>query len=100
TAQLRPEHPHFDGVRWQDSVLAAKAWSAPREIRLTTVQPADAGRVLDYLSSLSWVAALPESRREETLARIGAIVSAGETPRELRLHAVGGLTAADGGRER
>jgi SAM-dependent methyltransferase len=92
-ADLRPEHPHFDGVRWQDSVLAAKGWSAPREIRVSTVQPADAERLLDYLSSVSWVAALPESRRDETLARIGAIVSAGETPAELPLNVLIGLTA-------
>jgi SAM-dependent methyltransferase len=91
-ARLRPEHPHFDGVRWQDSVLAAKDWSAPREIRLTTVQPADAERVVDYLASVSWVAALPESRRDETLAQLGAIVNAGETPRELPLQIVIGLT--------
>jgi SAM-dependent methyltransferase len=90
---LRPEHPHFDGVRWQDSVLAAKGWSAPREIRVTTVQAADPARVVDYLSSVSWVAALSESERNETLARLGAIVSAGETPHELPLQIVIGLTA-------
>ena len=90
-ADLRPEHPAFDGVQWQDSVLAAKGWSAPREIRLTIVRPADPERLIDYLSSVSWVAALPESRREETLARIGAIVNAGEMPAELPLHVVVGL---------
>jgi len=91
--RLRPEHPHFDGVRWQDSVLAAKGWSAPREIRLTSVQPADPERLIDYLSSVSWIAALPESQRDDTLARLGAIVNAGETPRELPLRIVIGLTA-------
>ena len=40
---------------------------------------------------MSWVAALPESRREETLARIGAIMNAGEMPAELPLHVVVGL---------
>jgi SAM-dependent methyltransferase len=92
-ADLRPEHPHFDGARWQDSVLAAKGWSTPREIRVTTVQPADAERVIEYLSSVSWVAALPQSRRDETLARLGAIVNAGETPAELPLQVSVGLTA-------
>src|SRR5262249_23667423 len=96
-ARLRPEHPHFDGVRWHDSVLAAKGWSAPREIRLTTVQPADAGRLIDYLSSVSWVAALPGSQREDPLARLGAIGNAGETPRELPLQVVIGLTAVPSG---
>jgi SAM-dependent methyltransferase len=99
-ADLRPEHPHFDGVRWQDSVRAAKGWGAPREIRLTTVQPANADRLIDYFSSVSWVAALPESQRDQTLARLGAIVNAGETPAELPLHVVIGLTAAATGRER
>jgi len=92
-ADLRPEHPRFEGTRWQDSVLAATGWSTPREICLSTVQPADAERVIDYLSSLSWVAALPESGRKQTLARLGAIVSGGETPAELPLHVVIGLTA-------
>ena len=55
------------------------------------MQPADVERILDYLSSVSWVAALPESRREETLARIGAIMNAGEMPAELPLHVVVGL---------
>jgi SAM-dependent methyltransferase len=96
-ADLRPEHPHFNGVRWQDSVLAAKEWSAPREIRLTTVQPADAERTLDYLLSLSWVAALPKPQREETLALVDAIVRAGETPAVLPLHVVIGLTALAAG---
>jgi SAM-dependent methyltransferase len=99
-ADLRPEHPRFDGMRWQDSVLAAKGWSAPREIRLTAVQPADAEGVVDYLSSVSWIAALPESQRDETLARLGAIVNAGETPAELPLDVVIGLTVAATERER
>ena len=97
---LRPEHPHFDGARWQESVLAAKGWRAPREIRLTTVQPADAERVVDYLASVSWIAALPEAQREETLARLGTIVNAGQTPAELPLEVVIGLTAAATGCER
>ena len=97
---LRPEHPHFDGARWQESVLAEKGWRAPREIRLTTVQPADAERVVDYLASVSWIAALPEAQREETLARLGTIVNAGQTPAELPLEVVIGLTAPATGCER
>src|SRR5262249_36318371 len=97
---LRPEHPHFDGVGWRESVRAAKGWSAPREIRLTTVQPADAERGVDYLASVSWIAALPGAQREETLARLGTIVNAGQTPAELPLEVVIGLTAAATGRER
>jgi SAM-dependent methyltransferase len=91
-AALRPEHPHFDGPPWQDAVRAAGGWTEPREIRVTTSQPARPERMVDYLVSLSWVAALPEDQRADTLARIDAIVSAGETPAELPLHVRIGLT--------
>src|SRR5271165_507498 len=79
-AELRPEHPGFDGPSWQDAVRAAGGWTAPREIRLTSSQPFDVDRLLDYVASISWVAALPGDRRAETLARIGAIARAGTTP--------------------
>jgi SAM-dependent methyltransferase len=92
-ARLRPEHPHFDGPSWQDAVRAAGGWTEPREVRVSSAQPALPGRMLDYLASISWVAALPEDERAETLAQIGAIVDAGETPAELPLQVVIGLTA-------
>jgi hypothetical protein len=47
--------------------------------------------VLDYLASLSWVAALPDEERAATLARVGALVRAGQTPSQLPLHVVIGL---------
>jgi SAM-dependent methyltransferase len=87
-AALRPEHPHFDGPRWQDSLEAAGTWSPPREIRVTTYQSADPDRLLDYIASISWLAALPPDERSETLAQIGAIVRAGDTPAELPFHVV------------
>jgi hypothetical protein len=59
------------------------------------LQPAPPGRILDYLESISWVAALPEDRRAETLAKIGAIIRAGETPAELPVHVVVGLTSLE-----
>jgi SAM-dependent methyltransferase len=92
-AALRPEHPHFDGPPWQEAVRAAGGWTEPREIRVTTSQPARPERLVDYLASMSWVAALPEPRRAQTLARIDAIVRAGETPAELPVHVSIGLTA-------
>jgi len=92
-ADLRPAHPHFDGPPWQDAVRAAGDWTAPREIRLTIMRPAAPERLVDYLTSMSWVAALPEDQRAETMAQIGAIVSAGETPAELPMHVSIGLTA-------
>jgi SAM-dependent methyltransferase len=92
-AGLRPKHPQFDEPGWQDAVLKAGAWTAPRERRLTTLQPASPGRILDYLASISWMAALPEDQRAETLAKISAILSAGEMPAELPVHVVIGLTS-------
>ncbi len=90
---LRPEHPHFDGPPWQDSVRAAGGWSEPREIRVTTSQPARPERMVDYLGSMSWVAGLPEDERAETLARIDGLVRSGDTPAELPVHVVIGVTA-------
>lgn len=95
-ADLRPEHPHFDGPSWQAAMRAAVGWTVPREIRVTTSQPARPQRIVDYLASISWVAGLPEDQRAETLARIDAIVRAGETPAELPLHVQIGLAASDG----
>jgi SAM-dependent methyltransferase len=92
-AGLRPEHPHFDGPPWQDAVRATGGWTAPREVRVTSSQPAGPDQILDYLASMSWVAALPEDQRAETLARVRSIVSAGETPAVLPVHVVIGLTA-------
>jgi SAM-dependent methyltransferase len=92
-AELRPPHPQFDGPGWEDAVLSAGGWTALREARLTTLQPASPEQILDYLASISWVAALPEDQRTETLARIDAIISAGETPAELPIQVVIGLTS-------
>ena len=91
--RLRPEHPHFDGPPWQDAVRAAGGWSAPREIRVTSSHPAGPERIVDYVASVSWVAAMPEDKRAQTLAQVGALVDAGQTPAELPVHVVIGLTA-------
>lgn len=92
-ARLRPEHPHFDGPPWQDAVRTSGGWTAPREIRVTTSRPADPERMVDYLASMSWIAAMPDAQRAETLAQVGAIVDAGETPAELHVSVVIGLAA-------
>jgi SAM-dependent methyltransferase len=91
--RTRPEHPHFDGPSWRDAVTAAGGWTEPREIRVTTSHPADPERVVDHVASISWVAGMPEPERSETLAEIGALVNAGDTPDELPVHVVVGLTA-------
>ena len=90
---LRPEHPGFDGPPWQDAVRAADGWSEPREIRMTTFQPVVREQFVDYIASISWIAALPDERRAETLAQIAAIVSAGQAPAELPVHVILGLAA-------
>lgn len=90
---MRISHPKFDGPPWQESVRAAGGWTEPREIRMSASQPASPDRMVDYIASMSWVASLPEDQRTETLAKVGTIISAGETPHELPIHVAIGLTA-------
>jgi SAM-dependent methyltransferase len=90
-AGSRPEHPAFDGPPWQDAVRAAGGWSEPREIRLSYSQPASRDRIVDHLTSISWIAAMPDKERTAVARRMRAIVEAGETPPELPLHVVIGL---------
>jgi SAM-dependent methyltransferase len=92
-AELRPEHPQFDGPRWQDTALAEGCWAAPRQVQLTMSQPAGPEVVLDYIASMSWIAALSDDQHTETLARIGELITAGETPDELPIHVTIGLTS-------
>jgi SAM-dependent methyltransferase len=92
-ASLRPEHPHFDGPPWREKVREAGGWTPLREIRMSAAQPAQPQRIVDYIASVSWMAALPEPQRTETLAQIGTIISAGETPAELPIHVLIGLTS-------
>jgi SAM-dependent methyltransferase len=89
---LRPEHPGFEGPPWQDVVRGAGGWSEPREIRVTSSQAIDAQAIVDYLASISWIAAMPDEQRAETLAQLAALVAEGETPAELRVHVAIGLT--------
>jgi ubiquinone/menaquinone biosynthesis C-methylase UbiE len=91
-AGMRTAHPKFDGPPWQESVRTAGGWIEPREIRVTTTQPASPERMVDYIASISWVASLPEDQRTETLAKVDAIINAGETPNELPIHVAIGLT--------
>jgi SAM-dependent methyltransferase len=92
-ASLRPEHPSFDGPPWRDAVCAAGGWSEPREIRVTASHPAQPEQIVDYISSMSWIAAIPDDERRSTVERIRELVNAGETPAELPIHFVIGLTS-------
>ncbi len=90
----RPEHPHFDGPPWQEAVRESGGWGEPREIRVTTAQPTSPERVVDHLASMSWIAAMPDEERIATIEQMRALVSSGETPGELPIHFVIGVTSA------
>jgi SAM-dependent methyltransferase len=87
----RPEHPYFDGPTWSEAVRAAEGWGEPRELRVTTQQPAHPERMADWVASFSWVAAMPDPERAALLARVDAAVAAGETPPEMGVHVTVGL---------
>jgi ubiquinone/menaquinone biosynthesis C-methylase UbiE len=89
----RPEHPNFDGPPWQDAVRNAGGWLEPREIRVTASQRAEPERIVDHLNSVSWIAAMPEEEREASITRIRALVTGGETPADMPVHFVIGLTS-------
>jgi SAM-dependent methyltransferase len=87
------EHPQFQGPRWQDTARAESCWTEPRQLQLTMRQPAGPDVVLAYIASMSWIAALPDDQRTETITRIGEIIAAGETPDELPIHVTISLTS-------
>jgi SAM-dependent methyltransferase len=91
---LRPEHPFFDGTPWQDTVREADGWTDPRDVRVTISQPADPSRIVDYIASMSFVAALPDDHRADWLGKVARLVEEGEMPAELPIHFVIGLTRA------
>ena len=91
--QQRPEHPFFDGPSWQETVRAAGGWTEPRQVRVTTSQPARPERMVDYLNSVSWVAAMSEDERDEALGRMASLVEEGEMPAEIDVHVTIGLTS-------
>jgi SAM-dependent methyltransferase len=86
----RPEHPHFDGPPWHETIAHAGGWSEPRNIRVTTTTPWQPGQTRDFLESMSWVAAMAAPEREEMLEKVDELIGDGE-PRELPLHATIGL---------
>ena len=96
-ANSRPDHPHFQGEPWQDTVRVAPGWVAPREIRVTVSRPADSDRIVDLVASWSWVAGMPEAQRMELLGQARELISAGSTPAEFPLHVVIGLASIEAG---
>jgi ubiquinone/menaquinone biosynthesis C-methylase UbiE len=89
--QSRPSHPWFDGPPWQQAVRAAGGWEEPYETLLTVAQPSSPDQLLDYLSSISWIAALAQPQRDELLAHISTLIRTGETPSQLPLHITVGV---------
>jgi SAM-dependent methyltransferase len=85
-AALRPEHPGFDGPPWQDAARASGRFAEPREIRVTASRPTSPSLIVDHIASMSWIAAMPDDERSARLAQVRALVEAGETPPQLRVH--------------
>jgi SAM-dependent methyltransferase len=88
----RPAHPFFDGPSWREAVIEDGGFAQPREIRVGFEQTTDAARVLDYLSSISWVAALPPADREALLQRASALVGNSNEPFVIPIQVVIGIT--------
>jgi SAM-dependent methyltransferase len=85
-SKLGLEHPQFQGPHWQDAARAEGCWTEPRQVQLAMTQPADPDVVLDYIASISWIAALPADERTEIVAQARELIVAGETPDELPIH--------------
>ena len=85
-ARSRPSHPFHDGPPWHDALRAVGGWTDAHEIRLTLSQRAEPVRLLDWIASISWIAAMAQRERTEMLARVDALVRAGRTPEELPVH--------------
>jgi ubiquinone/menaquinone biosynthesis C-methylase UbiE len=91
---LRPEHhPYFNGPPWQEAARSAGGWAPPREVRVTTSQAADPDQVVAYVASMSFVAALPDGERAQWLGEVAELIEGGETPDELRVQVIIGLTS-------
>jgi ubiquinone/menaquinone biosynthesis C-methylase UbiE len=82
-SERRPSHPGFDGPDWSEAVRAAGGWSEPREIEVITPQAASPDRLMDYLVSASWIAAMPEDERGELLEHARSVLTAADLPSEL-----------------
>jgi SAM-dependent methyltransferase len=90
-AGLRPAHPHFDGPPWQEGVRASGRFGEPREVSMTWQREVTPEVIVAYVASMSWIAALDEPRRSETLGRVATLVEQGQTPAQLPFHVRVGL---------
>lgn len=85
-SKLGLDHPQFQGPHWQDAARAQGCWTEPRQVQLTMSQRVDPEVILDYIASISWMAALPADERTEIIAKARELIVAGETPDELPIH--------------
>lgn len=85
-SKLGLEHPQFQGPHWEDAAREQGGWAEPRRVQLTMTQPADPDVVLDYIASISWMAALPAEERAQIIAKARELIVAGDTPDELPIH--------------
>ena len=74
-------------------MLEAKAAETDLTVLLSSHLVMDMERIVDYLSSISWIAAMPHEEQEASIGRIRALVTHGETPSEMPVHFVIGLTS-------
>jgi SAM-dependent methyltransferase len=77
----RSEHPYFDGAPFDQTLREAPGWSDPRLIEVRSRQPIDTPRILDYILSFSWVAAMEPARREAFLGEAAGLI--GDVPPDL-----------------
>jgi len=85
----RTAHPYFDGPSAQETLAAAPGWG---EARCVSIAARQRLAILDYVRSMSWVAAMDEPARGALLSSVRAV--AGEQV-ELPVHAVMWLSARD-----
>jgi SAM-dependent methyltransferase len=90
--RTRPEHPQFDGPRWQQALADTSAFEPLREVRLAVRAAAEPARIADHVASMSWVAAMDEREREATMREVRRLLAEGTTPPELTVHYVLSLT--------
>jgi SAM-dependent methyltransferase len=91
--EMRSEHPAFDGPSWEESVRATGSWIEPRRIVVSAPEPTDPERIVDYVASISFIAALSDDERVAFLGRVASLVGAGHTPPELGVQVFIGLTS-------
>jgi hypothetical protein len=82
-AGRRPPHPAFDGTGWPAAARELGGWSEPRHVRVVVSQAASEEQVLDYIASMSWVAALDDDERHALLREARRLVTAKPTPPAL-----------------